>query len=415
MYSLSTSHERRLLWLLMLTQFTIIMDFMVMMPLGPQIISAFKVSPAAFAAAVSTYSICSGVSGLMAATYIDRFDRRRLMLVLYALFALSNLACALADSYITLLIARAFAGLSGGVLGSIIMAIIADVIPVARRGAATGTIMTSFSLASVLGVPIGVLLAAHFHWSAPFWLLVILSVIIWLGGLNVVPSLRQHLSAKPIPFTQVLPNLFRLFANIRYLNAFALTLMAMAASMLVIPFISPVLVANHGVQPAQLSWLYMAGGAATFFTARAIGRFSDRYGKHHVFRIIVLLSMLPVLFITHLPNLSFIGLLLFFPFFMVLVSGRMIPMQALLSTLPPATERGAFLSVNSAVQSLGTGVGAWIGGLLLSSDTHGHIVGYGMVGWLAAAIALCAVIWVGRIQPYDDQQPSKMALSLSEN
>lgn len=166
MYSISTKHERRLLWLLALTQFTIIMDFMVMMPLGPQIMHAFSITPAAFATAVSAYSWCSGLSGLFAATYIDRFDRRRLLLTVYALFALSNLACALATSFPLLLAARAFAGITGGVLGSVIMAIVGDVIPVQRRGAATGTIMTAFSLAAIAGVPAGVMLGAHFNRAA---------------------------------------------------------------------------------------------------------------------------------------------------------------------------------------------------------------------------------------------------------
>jgi DHA1 family inner membrane transport protein len=153
MYSIRTRHEQYLLWLLALTQFTIIMDFMIMMPLGPQIMHSFGIAPAAFATAVSAYSWCSGLSGLFAATYIDCFDRRKLLLTVYALFALSNLGCALASSYPLLLAARAFAGITGGVLGSVIMAIVGDVIPVQRRGAATGTIMTAFSLAAIAGVP----------------------------------------------------------------------------------------------------------------------------------------------------------------------------------------------------------------------------------------------------------------------
>src|SRR5450830_3645 len=174
---LAPGREKALLWLLALTQFTIVVDFMVMMPLGPQIMHAFTIGPAAFATAVSAYSWCSGISGLFAATYIDRFDRRKLMLVVYALFALSNVVCACADSFSLLLIARAFAGITGGVLGSVIMVIVSDVIPAERRGAATGTIMTAFSLAAVAGVPAGILLGAHAGWYAPFILLAALSVV----------------------------------------------------------------------------------------------------------------------------------------------------------------------------------------------------------------------------------------------
>jgi predicted MFS family arabinose efflux permease len=398
MYSISTKHERRLLWLLALTQFTIIMDFMVMMPLGPQIMRSFSITPTAFATAVSAYSWCSGLSGLFAATYIDRFDRRRLLLTVYALFALSNLACALADSFPLLLVARAFAGITGGVLGSVIMAIVGDVVPVQRRGAATGTIMTAFSLAAIAGVPAGVMLGAHFNWAAPFFLLVVLSVMIWFAGLQLVPSLAEHLSRKQPALNEVLPDLWRLLTNPRHLNAFALTFMMMVAHMLVIPFISPVLVANHGVAPAQLSWLYMAGGAATFFTSRRVGRLADRFGTRRVYRIAVVLSFLPVLFVTHLPALPFYAMVMFFPFFMVLLSARMVPMQALLTTVPEASRRGAFLSANSALQAVGTGCGAWIGGLMLSSSPAGQIVGYGTVGWVAVAVAMVGVFWISRVK-----------------
>jgi MFS transporter, DHA1 family, inner membrane transport protein len=397
MYSISTKHERRLLWLLALTQFTIIMDFMVMMPLGPQIMRSFDITPAAFATAVSAYSWCSGLSGLFAATYIDRFDRRRLLLTIYALFALSNLACALAGSFALLLVARAFAGITGGVLSSVVMAIVGDVIPVQRRGAATGTIMTAFSLAAIAGVPAGVMLGAHFNWAAPFYLLVVLSLLIWAAGWQLVPSLAEHLNRRQPALGEVLPDLWRLLTNPRHMNAFALTFMMMIAHMLVVPFISPVLVANHGVAPAQLSWLYMAGGAATFFTSRRVGRLADRFGTRRVFRIAAILAFLPVLFVTHLPDLPFYALVMFFPFFMVLTSGRMVPMQSLLTTVPEPAHRGAFLSANSALQALGTGSGAWIGGLMLSDSPTGQIEGYGTVGWVAVAVALIGVLWVSRV------------------
>ena len=392
MYSISTKHERRLLWLLALTQFTIIMDFMVMMPLGPQIMHSFSITPAAFATAVSAYSWCSGLSGLFAATYIDRFDRRRLLLTVYALFALSNLACALAGTFPLLLAARAFAGITGGVLGSVIMAIVGDVIPVQRRGAATGTIMTAFSLAAIAGVPAGVMLGAHFNWAAPFYLLVVLSLVVWVAGWQLVPSIAEHLSRRQPALSEVLPDLWRLLSNPRHMNAFALTFMMMIAHMLVIPFISPVLVANHGVAPAQLSWLYMAGGAATFFTSRRVGKLADRFGTRRVFRIAAILSFLPVLFVTHLPDLPFYALVMFFPFFMVLLSSRMVPMQALLTTVPEPGRRGAFLSANSALQAMGTGCGAWLGGLMLSSSPTGQIVGYGTVGWVAVAMGLSEIL-----------------------
>jgi len=392
---LAPSHERLVLWLLALTQFTVIMDFMVMMPLGPQLMQAFAIGPAAFAGAVSAYAWCAGLSGFLAATYIDRFDRRRLLLVVYALFALSNLGCALATSVHGLLAARAFAGLTGGVLGSLVMAIVADLIPAGRRGAATGTVMTSFSLAAIAGVPLGVVLGAHYGWASPFYLLVVLSLVIWCAAMRIVPALRAQ--GEVLPFSQSLPRLVSVLTAPAHRRAYALTALMMCGHMMVIAFISPTLVANLGIAPQQLSWIYMAGGAATLFSSRAIGRLADRFGKARVFRIVALFSIVPILVITHLPAWPLLGLVLFFPFFMVAMSGRNIPMQALLTTVPEPAQRGAFVSINSAVQQLASGSGAWFGGLLLTSGPAGHLLGYGLNGWIAAALTLAGVWWVGHL------------------
>ena len=398
MHVLAPKRERNLLWLLALTQFTLIMDFMVMMPLGPQIMQAFGIGAAGFATAVSTFSWCAGLSGLFAATYIDRFDRRRLLLFMYALFALSNLACALAPNFAMLLFARAFAGIASGVIGSLVLTVIGDVIPAQRRGAAIGLVMTAFSIAAVAGVPAGVLLGAHFGWASSFYLLTLLSVVIWMVSRRLVPSLREHVSATPTPLSQTLPALWNLASEPNHLRAFFLTFTMMVSHMMVIPFIAPTLVANHGVRPEQLAWIYMAGGTASFFSSRAIGRLSDRYGKRLMFCAIGVVSIAPILFITHLPNLPYLGILAFFPFFMIAMSGRMIPMQALLTTVPDAARRGAFLSLNSATQSLGTGCGAWLGGLMLTSRVDGHIDGYGTIGLTAASIVVFGLIWVFQVK-----------------
>ncbi len=398
MYALPQGVERRLVWLLALVQFTLIMDFMVMMPLGPQIMSAFHISPAKFAAAVSAYSWCSGLSALFAATYIDRFDRRKLLLAAYLLFALSNAACACATSYPLLLVSRAFAGIAGGVLGAGVMAIVADIVPFERRGAATGIIMTGFSMAAIAGVPAGVIIGAYFHWSAPFWLLGALTVTIALATSRIMPSLTEHLSRRAPALADTLPALGRLLTYPRHMRAFALTFLIMLAQMLVVPFISPMLVANHGVAPGRISLLYMAGGAATFFTSRAVGRLADRIGHRAVFRVFGVLALAAVLAITHLPDLPFSIMVPGFALFMIVSTGRIVPVQAILTTVPDPQHRGAFLSANGAVQSLGTGCGAWLGGMMLSTDAAGHIVGYGLNGWVSVIFASLALVWVGQVR-----------------
>ncbi len=395
---LTDTRERVILWLLALIQFTVIMDFMVMMPLSPQLMRSFDISAAQFSGAVSAYAWCAGLSGLLAATYIDRFERKRLLLTVFMLFNLSNLACALAPSFHVLVLSRAFAGLTGGVLGAIGLAIIGDLVPPQRRGAATGIVMTSFSMAAIAGVPLGVGLAARFGWQSPFYLLVGFSLAIWLLAAFVLPVLTAHL-AQRTPLSSVLPDLIGLFRVPGHLRAFLLSFVTILSGMLVIPFISPVLVGNLGLQPADITWIYLAGGCATFFTSRRIGAWADRAGKVRVFRAMAVASVVAILGITHLPQLPLLALVALFPFFMVAMSGRTIPMQALMTTVPDPRVRGAFLSANAAVQQIGTGLGALLGGLWLHTDTAGHISGYGINGWLAAVITLFSWWWVGRVQP----------------
>ncbi|QCP14712.1 MFS transporter [Pseudoduganella umbonata] len=402
---LAPARERLVLWLLALTQFTVIMDFMVMMPLSPQLMAAFSISPAQFSSAVSAYAWCAGLSGLLAATYIDRFDRKRMLLAVFLLFNLSNLACALAPNFHVLVLSRAFAGLTGGVLGAIGMAIIGDLIAPQRRGYATGIVMTSFSMAAILGVPLGVGLAARFGWQSPFYLLVVVSMAIWCLAAFVLPPLTAHLDRNGngnAPPARALPELLALFRVPEHLRAFLLTFVTMLNAMLVIPFISPVLVGNLGVQPGDIMWIYLAGGIAAFFSSRFVGSWSDRAGRHKVFRIFVLLSVAPILAITHLPDVSphwpLLALVCLFPFFMVAMNGRNVPLQALMTTVPDARRRGAFLSANAAVQQIGTGLGALLGGLWLHTDAAGHISGYGLNGWLAAGLSLFTWWWVGQVR-----------------
>ena len=406
---LPPARERVLLWLLALTQFTVIMDFMVMMPLGPQIMKAFSIGPAGFAAAVSAYAWCSGLTGLFAATYIDRFDRRRLLMIVFSLFLLSNLGCALASDFHWLLFARAFAGFTGGVVGPIVFAIVGDVIPESRRGSAMGLVMTSFSIASIVGVPAGVALGAHFGWQSAFELLVVFCAVIWIGAFCIVPSLTSHLAKTAPPLAEVIPNLLRLIIKPSHVRAFVLVLAMVMSNMLIIPFISPVLVANHGVAPHEIAYIYIAGGIATLFTARWIGRQADRHGKVRVFRYVAAFSVLPVLAFTHLPSWPLWAIVAFFPFFMVAMSGRFIPMQALMTTVPEAPQRGAFMSITTAMQSLGAGIGAWFGGLLLGSGTNSEIVGYGVNGWIAAALTVFGIIWIAHVVSNSSSQPASVA------
>ncbi|NVD98158.1 MFS transporter [Massilia sp. BJB1822] len=400
---LTPARERAILWLLAFIQFTVIMDFMVMMPLAPQLMQAFSISASKVSSAVSVYAWCAGLSGILAATYIDRFDRKRLLLTVFLLFNVSNLACALAPNFHVLVLSRAMAGLTGGVMGAMGMAIIGDIIPPNRRGYATGIMMTSFSIAAIAGVPTGVMLSAHYGWASTFYLLVLLSMVVWLAGVSLLPSLRGHLG-KPVPLAAILPNLLALFTVGAHLRAFLLSGLNAMAGMMVIPFISPVLVSNLGIKPAEITWIYLAGGIATLFSARRLGNWSDSAGKHKIYRIVALASMIPMLTITHMPQMSLTVIICLFPIFMVLLSGRNIPLQALMTTVPDPAQRGAFLSANMAVVQMGTGIGALVGGICLVNGDDGHIYGYGTAGWIAVGLTLFTSWWVSNVRSAPSQE-----------
>lgn len=386
-------------------QFTHMMDFMVMMPLGPQFMRLFAISPQQFGLLVSAYTFSASAFGFAAAFYADRFDRKSLLLTLYAGFALATLLCALADSYALLLIARAVAGAFGGLVGATVFAIIGDAVPDARRGAAMGTVMSAFSLAAIAGVPTGLYLAAQFDWRAPFLLLTGLSVVILLVAGRILPRVDSHLAhaRERHPWR----HLRQILANGTHLNAFALIVTLMFAGFSVIPFISPYMVANVGLREADLTYLYFVGGLATLFTARLIGRLADRHGKHEVFMSVAALSIVPILVMTHLPALPLTLALIVMTVFMVFVSGRMVPAIALITTAVEPRVRGSFMSFNAAVQQLAAGVAAVGAGTIIGESKTGALTHYGLVGTLAAGSTVVAILLarrLGRVARQGNQQ-----------
>lgn len=388
--------ERLLLWSLAAINFTHIVDFMVMMPLGPQLTSLFHITDAQFGLLVSAYSLAAGVSGVLVSTVIDRFERKRALLAMYAGFAIATLACGLAPSYGALMAARIAAGLFGGVLGALVQTIVGDAVPFERRGQAMGLVMSAFSLSTVAGVPASLWLATHGGWHMPFFAIALVSAPIWLGAARYVPRLRGHMtgvSAQP-PVEQ----LRRVLAEPNHWRAFGLSALMMIGSFAIIPYITIYTTANLGLLPEQVPWVYMAGGLATLFTARLWGHLADRWGKVQVFRLIVAVSVLPMMVLTHLPQVPVAVLLVVTTAFFIFVSGRMVPGMALLSEASAPAIRGAFLSVNGALQSATMGLAAWLGGVMISRAPDGQVMGYGRAGWLALVSALVMLWWVGRLR-----------------
>jgi predicted MFS family arabinose efflux permease len=394
-FPLPAKQERILLYVLAAIQFTHILDFMIVMPLGPRLMEIFRITPAQFGLIVSTYTFSAGLFGLVAAWFIDRFDRKRALLWLYAGFGVGTLACALAPNYHFLVAARFLAGGFGGVTSAIILAVIGDAIPPQRRGEAMGTLFSSFSLASIAGVPAGLFLANHLGWHAPFYLLAVLSAGISVMASQALPSMRDHLTrGKKQPWADMKAVLGR--GN--HWLAFGLTIMMTMAGFMIIPYLSPSLVANVGVSNDHLPLIYLFGGAATFFSMRWIGKLADRIGLLRVFTVVSIAAMFPILIISHLPPVPLWMALVTSTCFMVFTSGRFIPGMAMVTNSVEAKHRGSFMSLNSALQQFASGFASLIAGAIIVTGADGRLERYGAVGILGACCILVSLVLARRLK-----------------
>jgi predicted MFS family arabinose efflux permease len=394
-FPLPAKEEKFLLYVLAAIQFTHILDFMIVMPLGPRLMRVFAITPAQFGFIVSTYTFSAALFGLIAAWFLDRFDRKRALLWLYGGFAIGTLLCAVAPNYYAMVGARFLAGGFGGISGATILAIVGDAIPPNRRGAAMGTLFSAFSLASIAGVPMGLFLANHLGWHAPFFMLAGLSAVILILAARVLPPVRDHLSReKDGPWTEMKA----ILRGGNHWLAFALTITMTMAGFLVVPYLSPSLVANVGLTNEQLPLIYLFGGSATFFSTRWLGRVSDRMGLLRVFTVVSLLAMLPILIITRLPPMPVWGALIVSTCFMVFTSGRFIPGMAMVTNSVAGRYRGGFMSLNSAIQQFASGLASLIGGAIIVEGAGRRLEHYGTVGLIGAGCILASLGLAARLR-----------------
>jgi MFS transporter, DHA1 family, inner membrane transport protein len=390
--------EWGLLLVLASMQFTHIVDFMIIMPLGPEYMKEMGLSPEQFGRMVSAYTISAGVASLFAARFLDRFDRKTALLWLYGGFTVGTLLCAAAPTYGLLLAARTVAGAFGGVTAATVLAIVGDAFPHVRRGTAMGVLMYGFSLATVAGLPMGLLLAENFGWQAPFIGLGIMSAGMLILAAVLLPHFRGHL-AEPVRENE---STLAVAFDPNHVRAFLLMLALVSSSFLVAPFVATYLEFNVGLHKESLKYVYLCGGMTTLLTLTLFGKLSDRFGKLLVFRIVGLACLVPFLWIPNLPNgAPMIAVLLATTSMFVFTSGRMVPAMALITNSAAPRVRGSFMSLNSAVQQFGAGIATWIGGLLLNKveGQDGPLVGYSTVGMLAAGAVIASVFLAGRLRP----------------
>ncbi len=380
----AATSARGILFTLAAIQFTHIMDFMIMMPLGAGLMRVFAIDPHQFSYLVAAYGLAAAVTGFAGGFFIDRFDRKHALLGLYAGFGLATLACALAPTYHWLLAARLAAGACGGAASAIVQAIVADVIPAERRGRGLAVVATAFPLASVLGIPAGLFLANLFEWHAPFLLLATLTVPIACIAARFLPSLPPA-PARTHPGRQM----HALLSHPVHQRGFLLTAALVFAGGLIIPFMAPSLVANTGLAETQLTWVYLCGGAATFFTTRLFGRLTDRHDKLHVLAAVTAVAIVTAVSLTHLGPTP-IGLTLALTtLFFITMAGRFTPAMALISNAVEPRYRGGFMSVNSAVQHAASGLANLGAGALVSREAaSGRLVGYPLAGKVAVGAFL---------------------------
>jgi predicted MFS family arabinose efflux permease len=379
---------------------------------------------------VSAYAFSAGVTGLFAARFLDRFDRKTALLVLYAGFTVGTLFCAAAPNYPLLVASRAVAGGFAGVLAANVLAIVGDALPETRRGAGMGVIMSAFSVASIIGIPLGLWLCngglvapcAFLHipegpwmsflvgWRAPFAFLGLLSVAVWVEAWRVLPPLRGHLARSQGPAVST----WQVLSNPNHLNAYALMVVLVMSSFVVVPYMSIFLVNNLGVRKEDLGYLWSCGGVATLGTMNLVGRLSDRHGKLLLFRIFAALTIVPVLLLTNLPPVHLVVVLAVTTLFMIASSGRMVPAVAMVTACSLPRYRGSFLSINSAVQLTAMGVAPLLAALILgeSEESAGTqpLSGYAWVGLLSAGFMVASVFLGGRLRPAAPEAQAKMAV-----
>ncbi len=397
---------KRELWLLLTLagiQFTHILDFMIMMPLGPQFTQIFSITDAQFGLLVSAYTLAAGVSGLLAATYLDKFDRKKLLLMLYVLFGLATLACGLAPTYYSLMSARIMAGIFGGVLSALSQTIVADVVPFERRGRAMGIVMTSFSVSTVAGVPLGLFLAAHFSWHAPFFGIAALVGLLAAGAYMTLPALADHLKVANKP--SAWSGIKQVLSDANHLKAFTFSGLLMFAGFTVIPFITIYLQTNVGWHTEQVPYVYLCGGLVTLVTARLIGVLTDRKGKVFMFSLMAVLVIFPMVAMTLTQGLPMWAVLLVSTSFFACMSGRMIPGMAIITSAANPQLRGTFMALNSAVQSAAMGVAAFIGGHIISRDAQNLVQNYWLAGLLGACASLASILLVRKLNLYQSNRP----------
>lgn len=391
-----TGYQKFAIFILALTMFTVVLDFMVMSPLGDILMKSLSLKPAHFGFAVSAYAFSAGISGLLTAGFADRYDRKKLLLFFYTGFIAGTLLCGIANTYPLLLGARIITGLFGGVIGSISMAIVADLFDLQHRGRVMGFMQMGFGASQVLGIPIGLYLANIWGWHAPFlWVAAMAIVIAILIFIRMQP-LTKHLLVKQDK--SALTHLMHTLAKKDYRIGFSATALLSIGGFMMMPFGSAFAINNLHITQHQLPLLFMVAGISTLVVMPLIGKLSDKVDK---FKIFTLASAWMIIMVLIYTNLSATPLLLVIMFNVLMMAGimsRMIPSSALITGIPVLQDRGAFMSINSSLQQIAGGIAAACAGMIvIQKDKFSPLEHYNTLGYIIVCITVLSVYLLSRV------------------
>lgn len=391
-------NETVILFILASVQFTHIMDFVIMMPMNPIFQSVFNIDNKKFGLLVSAYAASAGISGFVSFFFLDRFDRKSALLFFYSGFTIGTLGCAVANSYEFFLTARIIAGIFGGVLGALVLAIIGDVFHESKRGRATGFVMAAFSVASIIGIPTGLYFAEKVNWHFPFYLICGLCCIVIILTLMNMPNLKGHISSKRgNPFDM----LKWVFSTPDPLWSLSFVFVLMLAGFCIIPYLSDYFISNVGLSQEDLKYIYFIGGCFTVISSPFSGYLADRFGKRKIFIIAAILSVVPILLIT---NLSFVPKIVTFSvgaLFFICFGGRIVPAMSMITSSVERKRRGGFMSISSSFQQLASALAALIGGWIIGEKSEGLIVNFWAVGLFAVVLTFVSILISFRVRQND--------------
>jgi predicted MFS family arabinose efflux permease len=375
-----TSYQKFLVAALAFLQFTIVLDFMILSPLGAILMPALNISNAQFGIVVSAYALSAGASGLFASGFADRYDRKKLLMFFYVGFLGGTLFCGLATSYPYLLAARIVTGIFGGVIGSIVLSIVTDLFPYEMRGRVMGVVQTAFAASQILGIPVGLYFSNIWGWHFPFLMIVAIGIIVGIVIALKLQPINSHLSLKTE--STPLKHFAVTISNPRYLLAFLFMALLSMGGFMIMPFGSKFTVGNMGIPVGDLPMIYWVTGLCTIVTGPLIGRASDRIGKFKTFLFGTIVTILMVALYTNLGVTPLWLAIVVNSSLFVGIFSRMIPAQAFLSTVPDPHTRGSFMAISSSLQQISGGVAAMIAGLIIQDTTDGKIEHFDTLGYI---------------------------------